>query len=35
MLTCSELFHTNNRSVVIGDLVKTYDKKEGTTTTNG
>jgi sortase A len=35
MLTCSELFHTNNRSVVIGELVKTYDKKEGTTTTNG
>jgi sortase A len=34
MLTCSELFHTNNRSVVIGELVKTYDKKEGTTTTN-
>ena len=34
MLTCSELFHTNNRSVVIGELVKTYDKKQGTTATN-
>jgi sortase A len=29
MLTCSELFHTNNRSVVIGELVSTYDKKTG------
>lgn len=35
MVTCSELFHTNNRSVVIGELVSTYDKKEDTTTTNG
>ncbi len=35
LVTCSELFHTNNRSVVVGELVKTYDKKEGTTTTNG
>jgi sortase A len=35
MLTCSELFHTDKRSVVIGELVKTYDKKEETTTTNG
>jgi sortase A len=35
MLTCSELFHTNNRSVVIGELVSTYDKKEDVTTTNG
>jgi len=34
LLTCSELFHTNNRSVVIGELVKTYDKKQGTTATN-
>jgi sortase A len=33
MLTCSELFHTNNRSVVIGELISSYDKKEGTTTT--
>jgi sortase A len=35
MVTCSELFHTDNRSVVIGELVSTYDKKERTTTTNG
>lgn len=35
MLTCSELFHTDNRSVVIGDLISTYDKKEDVTTTNG
>jgi sortase A len=35
LLTCSELFHTNNRSVVIGELVKTYDKKQGTTATDG
>lgn len=28
MLTCSELFHTNNRSVVFGDLVKTVDKSK-------
>ncbi len=35
LLTCSELFHTNNRSVVVGELVKAYDKKEGTTRTNG
>lgn len=26
MLTCSELFHTRNRNVVIGDLVETIDK---------
>lgn len=26
MLTCSELFHTRNRNVVIGDLVDTVDK---------
>ena len=26
MLTCSELFHTRNRNVVIGDLVKTEAK---------
>lgn len=31
MLTCSELFHTNNRSVVFGDLVSTV-KKTGTAT---
>jgi len=35
MLTCSELFHTNNRSVVIGELVSAYDKKQGTTSTYG
>lgn len=27
MLTCSELFHTRNRNVVIGDLVSTVNKK--------
>ncbi len=26
MLTCAELFHTNNRNVVIGDLVTTVQK---------
>ena len=26
LLTCSELFHTDNRSVVIGDLVTKVDK---------
>lgn len=26
LLTCSELFHTRNRNVVVGDLVKTIDK---------
>lgn len=26
LVTCSELFHTRNRSVVIGDLVRTQDK---------
>ena len=31
MLTCSELFHTRNRSVVIGDLVSAKDKKTGKT----
>lgn len=35
MVTCSELFHTDNRSVVIGELVTTYDKPTATTTTNG
>lgn len=28
MLTCSELFHTDNRNVVIGDLVDTIDKSK-------
>lgn len=30
MLTCSELFHTNNRNIVIGDLESTKDKATGT-----
>jgi sortase A len=33
MLTCSELFHTRDRSVVIGDLVSKKDKRTGRTTT--
>lgn len=33
MLTCSELFRTRNRSVVIGDLVSEQDKRTGKTTT--
>ena len=28
MLTCSELFHTRNRNVVIGDLIKTVRKAD-------
>ncbi len=32
MLTCSELFHTDNRSIVIGDLDSTKDKATGTVT---
>jgi len=28
MVTCSELFHTRNRNVVIGDLVETIDKSK-------
>jgi sortase A len=28
MLTCSELFHTRNRNVVLGDLVETVDKSK-------
>ena len=35
MLTCSELFHTRNRNVVIGDLVSDQDKKTGKTKTIG
>lgn len=35
MLTCSELFHTRDRSVVIGDLVREQDKRTGTTRTIG
>jgi sortase A len=33
MLTCSELFHTRNRSVVIGDLISAHDKKTDRTIT--
>lgn len=32
LLTCSELFHTNNRNVVVGDLVSVKDKATGTIT---
>ena len=32
MVTCSELFHTDNRSIVIGDLESTEDKASGTVT---
>ena len=35
MLTCSELFHTRDRSVVIGDLVSEQDKRSGKTRTIG
>ena len=28
MLTCSELFHTDNRNIVIGDLIETIDKSK-------
>lgn len=35
MLTCSELFHTRNRNVVIGDLVTTVSKTSKTTGTSG
>lgn len=35
MLTCSELFHTRNRNVVIGDLVSKQDKRTGKTSTIG
>lgn len=31
MVTCSELFHTRNRNVVIGDLVSETDKQTGKT----
>lgn len=33
MVTCSELFHTRNRSVVIGDLIKTVKKSADNTAT--
>jgi sortase A len=32
MLTCSELFHTDNRSIVVGDLESTEDKASGNVT---
>ncbi len=32
MLTCAELFHTRNRNVVIGDLIREKDKRTGETT---
>jgi sortase A len=35
MLTCSELFHTRNRNIVVGDLVSEKDKRTGETTTVG
>jgi sortase A len=35
MLTCSELFHTRDRSVVIGELVSAQDKRTGRTRTIG
>ncbi|WP_456697864.1 sortase domain-containing protein [Aeromicrobium sp. P5_D10] len=31
MVTCSELFHTRNRSVVIGDLIKSVKKTDDNT----
>ena len=34
MLTCSELFHTNNRNIVFGDLVNTITKTSETTGTS-
>ncbi|MRK02609.1 sortase [Aeromicrobium yanjiei] len=34
MVTCSELFHTRNRSVVVADLVKTVKKTEANTATS-
>lgn len=34
MVTCSELFHTRNRSVVIADLVKTVKKTAANTKTD-
>ncbi|MCW2751312.1 MAG: class sortase [Aeromicrobium sp.] len=35
MLTCSELFHTNNRNIVIGDLISTEVKTAKTGATSG
>jgi hypothetical protein len=35
MVTCSELFHTKNRSVVVGDLVSSVGKSNSTSATTG
>ncbi|AWB91035.1 class E sortase [Aeromicrobium chenweiae] len=35
MLTCSELFHTRNRSVVVADIVKTVKKTKANSKTPG
>jgi len=35
MLTCSELFHTRNRSVVFGDLISTVSKTSKSTGSSG
>jgi|SRR5215207_1421484 len=35
MVTCSELFHTKNRSVVVGDLVSSISKSNSTSATTG
>jgi sortase A len=35
LLTCSELFHTRNRNVVIGDLVSDVDKSTASDATTG
>ena len=35
LVTCSELFHTRDRSVVIGDLVGAKDKRTGETRSIG
>lgn len=35
LLTCAELFHTDNRNIVVGDLVSTVDKGASTTANTG
>lgn len=35
LMTCSELFHTRNRSVVFGDLISTVSKNSKTTGNSG
>lgn len=35
MVTCSELFHTKNRSVIVGDLVSSVGKSNSTSATTG